>query len=173
MPLNDKLFLLRDVTIVISLFEIAYRRFVQKRIAMQSAHTSLKSNVSDLNDDNGSLMQLAVDSLSRVELDRSEFSMLKAVVFLHAECFGLSKTSYQQLIKWRQTVLDSLFEYMSSNIFRHGRQGPVRYGNLLSISWTLFRLAQDMKDKLLQKDDLQQLSEEIISSQLPQRLVRC
>uniref|UniRef100_A0A914ZI13 Nuclear receptor domain-containing protein n=2 Tax=Parascaris univalens TaxID=6257 RepID=A0A914ZI13_PARUN len=113
MPLRDKFFLLRDVTLVLSLFESAYQSFLRRR-SISAIEAIVKLEPNDASHEQGSPVQLAMESLVRAEIDRSEYVLLKAIVFLHAECFGLSSKSYKQLVENRQLVLDALFDYMMS-----------------------------------------------------------
>lgn len=161
MPLHDKLTLLRDVTFVLIVLDSAYDSSLRNAMPFNNINGVNAGS----NDENPSVLMIS-DSLKRAHLDRREFAMLKAVAFLHSECFGISARSCNELTRQRQLILDSLFDYMMMN---YDKNGPVRYGNALSVLWTLYNATNSYVEKLEQME-LEPLTADMLSSKFPERL---
>ncbi|VDD92735.1 unnamed protein product [Enterobius vermicularis] len=173
MPLTDKITLLRDVTLILELLESAYKALNDDDSLINQDFSSndgkrkeVMEHFEEGKNSEEAVVLLVLESLSRAELDRTEFVLFKAIVFLRSECFNLSNQSCTSLFKKRQEMLDVLFEYMLNT---HGKQGPVKYGNVLSILWTLFTISQSYRGAIL-KFDLKPLCKEILSSKMPEAL---
>uniref|UniRef100_A0A0N5ALD4 Nuclear receptor domain-containing protein n=1 Tax=Syphacia muris TaxID=451379 RepID=A0A0N5ALD4_9BILA len=136
MPLNDKIYLLRDVALIIELLESAYKILNDNESwseEVQSAgeecgkkfyHSRLIQDIHDEQNSEIAVVLLVLESLNRAKLDRTD----------------------------------------------HGKQGPVKYGNLLSILWTLLRISQNYREAIT-KLHLKPLCKEILSLKMPERLV--
>ncbi|VDM98590.1 unnamed protein product [Thelazia callipaeda] len=160
MPLRDKIILLRDVIFVLILLDTAYKKSISKSISVLN-HRNEKEK--QLNGESTG-MSLLIESMNRIKLDRKEFSLLKAIAFVHPECFGLSLSSFRKLSCKRQLILDALFNYM---IVRYDKRGPVRFGHTLSILWSVYRAINSYLEDLIDLD-LELLTTELLANKLPE-----
>uniref|UniRef100_A0A914WFS5 Uncharacterized protein n=1 Tax=Plectus sambesii TaxID=2011161 RepID=A0A914WFS5_9BILA len=109
---------------------------------------------------NSRLMQ----AFKRHDFDRTEYALLKAILFFHTDCWELSKEGKEQVGAERQKYLRALFKYSCA---KYGPAGPGKYGMSLALLPTMHDSAEQHKDRMrvgeiLRQKDIDPFFQEMI-----------
>jgi len=86
-----------------------------------------------------------MQAFKRHNLDRTEYVLIKAILFFHADCWELSKEGKEQIGEERQKCLSALFNHMCA---KYGSAGPAKFGMNLALLPTMHESAEHIKDRM-------------------------